>query len=154
MGFFEVPQGLAWFAFLLVGESPVGKDLGVIGIKVDGLAILRDGPVALALFSVDVAPVAEGFGEIGLQADGVIVVFERAVPLAIEKKGIAPVVENLGVVGIQSDGFAVVGDGPVPLAFLFLLIRDTPPVGMYVLNMFCMRGSRLWGSRLHRACVV
>ena len=35
-----------------------------------------------------------------------------------------------------------------------LLIRDTPPVGMYVLNMFCMRGSRLWGSRLHRACVV
>ena len=36
----------------------------------------------------------------------------------------------------------------------FLLIRDTPPVGMYVLNMFCMRGSRLWGSRLHRACVV
>ena len=36
----------------------------------------------------------------------------------------------------------------------FLLIRDTPPVGMYVLNMFCMRGSRLWGSRLHRVCVV
>ena len=25
---------------------------------------------------------------------------------------------------------------------------------MYVLNMFCMRRSRLWGSRLHRACVV
>ena len=25
----------------------------------------------------------------------------------------------------------------------FLLIRDIPPVGMYVLNMFCMRGSRL-----------
>ena len=40
------------------------------------------------------------------------------------------------------------------MTFLFLLIRDTPPVGMYVLNMFCMRGSRLWGSRLHRACVV
>ena len=37
---------------------------------------------------------------------------------------------------------------------IFLFIRDTPPVGMYVLNMFCMRGSRLWGSRLHRACVV
>ena len=36
----------------------------------------------------------------------------------------------------------------------FLLIRDTPPVRMYVLNMFCMRGSRLWGSRLHRACAV
>ena len=36
----------------------------------------------------------------------------------------------------------------------FLLIHDTPPVGMYVLNMFRMRGSRLWGSRLHRACVV
>ena len=36
----------------------------------------------------------------------------------------------------------------------FLLIRGTPPVGMYVLDMFCMRGSRLWGSRLHRACVV
>ena len=35
-----------------------------------------------------------------------------------------------------------------------LLIHDTPPVGMYVLNMFRMRGSRLWGSRLHRACVV
>ena len=33
----------------------------------------------------------------------------------------------------------------------FLLIHDTPSVGMYVLNMFCMRGSRLWGSRLHRA---
>ena len=39
-------------------------------------------------------------------------------------------------------------------AYFYLLIRDTPPVGMYVLNMFCMRGSRLWGSRLHRACVV
>ena len=35
-----------------------------------------------------------------------------------------------------------------------LLIRDTPPVGMYVLNMFRMKGARLWGSRLHRACVV
>ena len=42
----------------------------------------------------------------------------------------------------------------VPKILIFLLIRDTPPVGMYVLNMFCMRGSRLWGSRLHRACVV
>ena len=40
------------------------------------------------------------------------------------------------------------------LIYLFLLIRATTPVGMYVLNMFCMRGSRLWGSRLHRACVV
>ena len=37
---------------------------------------------------------------------------------------------------------------------IILLIRDTPPVGIYVLNMFCVRGSRLWGSRLHRACVV
>ena len=36
----------------------------------------------------------------------------------------------------------------------YLLIRDTPPVGIYVLNMFCIMGSRLWGSRLHRACVV
>ena len=36
----------------------------------------------------------------------------------------------------------------------YLLIRDTPSVGMYVLNMFRMRGSRLWGSRLHRACAV
>ena len=35
-----------------------------------------------------------------------------------------------------------------------LLIRDTPSVEMYVLYMFCIRGSRLWGSRLHRACVV
>ena len=38
--------------------------------------------------------------------------------------------------------------------FSFLLIRDTPSEEVYVLNMFCMRGSRLWGSRLHRACVV
>ena len=37
---------------------------------------------------------------------------------------------------------------------MFLLIRDTPHVRLYVLNMFRMRGSRLWGSRLHRACVV
>ena len=37
---------------------------------------------------------------------------------------------------------------------IYLHIRDTPPVGTYVLNMFCMRGARLWGSRLHRACVV
>ena len=35
-----------------------------------------------------------------------------------------------------------------------LVIRDTPPKEMYVLNMFRMKGSRLWGSRLHRACVV
>ena len=39
-------------------------------------------------------------------------------------------------------------------AKLFLLIRDTPHVRLYVLNMFRMRGSRLRGSRLHRACVV
>ena len=37
---------------------------------------------------------------------------------------------------------------------VFLLIRDTPSEEVYVLNMFRMRGSRLWGSRLHRACVV
>ena len=35
-----------------------------------------------------------------------------------------------------------------------LLIRDTPHVRLYGLNVFRMRGSRLWGSRLHRACVV
>ena len=40
------------------------------------------------------------------------------------------------------------------VAMWFLLIRDTPHVRLYVLNMFRMRGSRLWGSRLHRACVV
>ena len=49
--------------------------------------------------------------------------------------------------------------GNIPALFAeltkeYLLIRETPPVGMYVLNMFRMRGSRLWGSRLHRACVV
>ena len=43
---------------------------------------------------------------------------------------------------------------PNLVSYINLLIRDTPPVGMYVLNMFRMRGSRLWGSRLHRACVV
>ena len=48
--------------------------------------------------------------------------------------------------------FAALLVASIPIANL--LIRDTPPVGMYVLNMFCMRGSRLWGSRLHRACVV
>ncbi len=37
---------------------------------------------------------------------------------------------------------------------IYLLIRDTPSEEVYVLNMFRMRGSRLWGSRLHRACVV
>ena len=51
-------------------------------------------------------------------------------------------------------GFATDVDATVARALKILLIRDTPPVGMYVLNMFCMRGSRLWGSRLHRACVV
>ena len=39
-------------------------------------------------------------------------------------------------------------------AIIFLLIRVTPHVRLYVVNMFRMRGSRLWGSRLHRACVV
>ena len=37
---------------------------------------------------------------------------------------------------------------------IYLLIRDTPSEEVYVFNMFHMRGSRLWGSRLHRACVV
>ena len=49
---------------------------------------------------------------------------------------------------------AAVGEEPSAASnppFVFL-IHDTPPVGMYVLNMFRMRGSRLWGSRLH--CVV
>ena len=36
----------------------------------------------------------------------------------------------------------------------YLLILDTPHVRLYGLNVFRMRGSRLWGSRLHRACVV
>jgi len=117
IGFFEVQQGLAWFAFLLVGESPVGKDLGIVGLKADGVIVVFDGPVESAFLSVDIAPVAEGLGEIGLQADGVIVVFDGPVQLAFVKIGIAPVVEDLGIVGLQADGLAVIGDGPVPLAF-------------------------------------
>ena len=59
-------------------------------------------------------------------------------------------------VGMQREMDVTLPDGRprTLLTMRFLLIRDTPPVGMYVLNMFCMRGSRLWGSRLHRACVV
>ena len=60
----------------------------------------------------------------------------------------------LGTRGVQAWGIVVSLRDARYRPYLFLLIRDTPPVGMYVLNMFCMRGSRLWGSRLHRACVV
>ena len=42
----------------------------------------------------------------------------------------------------------------MPKAKRNLLIHDTPHVRLYGLNVFRMRGSRLWGSRLHRACVV
>ncbi len=41
---------------------------------------------------------------------------------------------------------------PNPASKLMGLIRDTPPEGAYVLNMFWMRRSRMWPSRWHRAC--
>ena len=120
IGLVEVSQSLDCFAFLLVGESPVGKGLSIVGLKVEGLVVVFDGSVKLAFLSVNIAPVAEGRGEIGLQADGVTVVFDGPIQLAIEIIGIAPVVEDLGIVGIQADGLTVVGDGPVPLAFIFV----------------------------------
>ena len=108
---------------------------------------------------------------------------QKAVEVALDKSGPAieipasietdqSVVEIAGRILDNSRIIEVHLDGrPVPMAadgsisvrrgvpagmttFTILLIRDTPPVGMYVLNMFRMRGSRLWGSRLHRACVV
>ena len=63
-------------------------------------------------------------------------------------KGLVPAALDLS--RADEAGIDVIAERVYP----FLLIRDTPPAGTYVLNMFCMRGSRLWGSRLHRACVV
>ena len=68
---------------------------------------------------------------------------------------------NLSAAKTEVDAFfQTYGANAIPALFrsgqgkVYLLIRDTPSVGMYVLNTFCMRGARLWGSRLHRACVV
>ena len=72
MGLFEVPQGLGQFTFLLVGESPVGEDLGIVGLQADGLIVVPDGSVESAFLSVDITPVAEGLGKIGFQADGLV----------------------------------------------------------------------------------
>ena len=51
-------------------------------------------------------------------------------------------------------GTAFAGQNLSTTATLFLLIRDSPLARVYVLYVFCVWGSRSWGSRLHRACVV
>ena len=79
-----------------------------------------DGPVKLALYSVNVTPVAEGFGKIGFQSDGLIVVLDGPVEMAFAIIGIAPVVEGKDKIGFQANGLIVVVDGPIPLAFLFV----------------------------------
>ena len=118
MGLFEVPEGLGQFAFFLVGESPVGEDLGTVGIQVDGLVVVPDGLVELAFLSIDITPVAEGFGKTGFQADGLAEILNGPVELAFVIIGIAPVVEGKDKVRLQANGLIVVGYGPVPLAFL------------------------------------
>ena len=120
----EITQGLARRAFLLVGESPVGEDLAIYGLQFDGLVVILDGPVVLALLSVNITPVGEGFGEIGAQLDGLVVILNRPVEMALAIIAIAPAVEGRGKVGFQADGLAEVGDGLVPLAFTF--IRKAP----------------------------
>jgi len=64
IGSFETPQGLVRLAFLSVGQSPVGIDLGIAGIKVDSLVVFRNGPVSLTFPLVGQAPVREGDREV------------------------------------------------------------------------------------------
>ncbi len=116
-GPFGSPAGLGSVRLLLVGESPVGEDLGIVGLQADGLIVVPDGLVESAFISMDITPVAEGSGEIGFQADGLVVVLEGPVELAFVIIGIAPVVEGFCKIGFQADGLIVVGDGLVQQAF-------------------------------------
>ena len=79
MGPFVVPQGFGQFTLFLVGETPVGENLGIFRIQVDSLVVIHDRPVDVALLPVDISPVAEGFGKIGIEADGLIVIFNGPV---------------------------------------------------------------------------
>ena len=95
-GPFEITQGLTRRTFLLVGESPVSEDLAIFGLQVDGLVVILDGPVELALAIIDIAPVGEGFCKVGFQADGLAEVGDGPVPLAFTFVGKAPVGEGDG----------------------------------------------------------
>ena len=124
----------------VVVEDATGKDVGehIVAFATGGDASGSDGtPVSPTLASNDEYPSAnEPYQIAGLAAPAV-----PSTPAATE-----------GKTASAASGAELLHT--LTQANVILLIRDTPPVGMYVLNMFCMRGSRLWGSRLHRACVV
>jgi len=68
---------------------------GVIRVEPDGLVVVLNGAVELALGSVGEAPAVEGSGVIRVEPDGLVEVLNGAVGLALGSVGEAPVVEGL-----------------------------------------------------------
>ena len=102
----------------LQGVAEVEVGLGVILLESDGLAVLGDGLVQLALVLQGVAEVAVGLGVILLESDGLAVLGDGLVQLALILQGDAEVVVGFGVILLESDGLAVLGDGLVQLALV------------------------------------
>ena len=57
IGLFEIHHGLSPLPFLLVGESPVGKNLAIVGLELDGLVVILDGPAVLFEIVVGISAV-------------------------------------------------------------------------------------------------
>ena len=77
-----------------VAEVVVGQ--GVVGLEPDGLAVVGDRLVVLALALQGDAEVVVGLGEVGLQPDGLAVGGDRLVVLALALQGVAEVVVGTG----------------------------------------------------------
>src|SRR6266849_3630546 len=74
-----------------------------VGLEPDGLPVLGDGGVVLALVVKDASQVVVGHAEVGFEQDGRSVLSDGGVVLALLGKGVTQGVVSLGVVaGILS----------------------------------------------------
>jgi hypothetical protein len=90
----------------------------IVGLEPDGLAVLSDSLIELALACQGEAEVDVGFGGILLESDGLAEFGNGLVELAPAEQGSAEVDVGLGEILLESDDLAVFLDGLIDLTLV------------------------------------
>jgi hypothetical protein len=102
-----VSDGLLVFSLLFEGISQIAVGSSVVGVQLDGLAIVFHGLLQLPFISEDIAQVAVGSDVVGVELDGLAVVLDNILQLSFSVEGgsqVAVSVCHLGRLRVEGEG--------------------------------------------------
>src|SRR5262249_24588690 len=95
---------------------PVGEGNCIFRVALDGLVVIGNSSVEVALGFVGIAPIVVGESITGADLDGLVVVGNCTFEITLALVDIAPIIVGDGISRVELKGFVVVGKGAVYLA--------------------------------------